>query len=423
MPKNKISVHAITLLITLSLACKLTGGEPRATPPEILADTFFSGCAYLDNNQNGEMDADDTPLSALTFTVTLAGGGGFGSQTNETGCATVTVPGGASEDFYPLWLEMVPEDAHLYVPIHSAQIVLEYPDTKAAFLFAASDSNTPSTDIPNTFDPQKLGTVERKVPYCHVDGRPLPMDVYYPDEAGQAWPVTVYVHGGGWSSGDKTAGAGIRFIEPLRKAGFLVVSVNYRLSPEYQFPAHIEDVKCAIRHLRAQAAVYNLDPDRIGAFGGSAGGHLVSLLGTSDASAELEGSGEYQKYSSRVQAVVDMFGPVDSETLCHPTVIEKVFGVTTCQAEIITTASPLTHISADDPPFLILHGDRDNLLPVSQSEILLEALTEAGVPASLIVIENAGHGFHRPDGDFNPDMDAILQIVVDFFTQHLSTDS
>jgi len=274
------------------------------------------------------------------------------------------------------------------------------------------------------FDPANLGKTFENITYCTANGEALLMDIYYPEEIDGPWPVTVYVHGGGWVSGDKSKGAGYRMVEPLRKQGYLVVSINYRLSPEYQFPAHIEDVKCGIRHLRANASFYNLDPERIGAFGGSAGGHLVALLGTSDVSSGLEGSEEYQEYSSRVQAVVDLFGPTDDDAFCIPQKIETVFGAEACEDEIISIASPMTYISADDPPFLIFHGDQDDVVPISQSERLHEALTAGGVPSTFITVENAGHGFSRAgDGEFNPSMRNILQMVLDFFDEHLKTNT
>ncbi len=273
------------------------------------------------------------------------------------------------------------------------------------------------------FDTSKLGTTEKDITYCTANGESLLMDVYYPDDLDGPWPATMYVHGGGWVGGDKSGGAGQRLIEPLRRQGFLVTSINYRLSPDHQFPAHIEDVKCAVRYLRANAATYNLDPERIGAFGGSAGGHLVALLGTSDPSAGLEGSGEHLEYSSRVQAVVDLFGPTDSLAFCIPSKLEPVFGASSCDAEIITNASPITHINQDDPPFLILHGDKDNVVPLSQSEILHEALISAGLESTLVVVENAGHGFSRVgDGELNPDLRTISKMVIDFFDQHLITN-
>ena len=138
------------------------------------------------------------------------------------------------------------------------------------------------------------------VTYCSPDGLPQKMDIYFP-KSGGPWPVFLYVHGGGWDKGDKAEGAGWNY---LNDKGYLVVSVNYRLAAyNIKFPAMIEDVKCAVRYLRAHALEYNLNPDRIGALGASAGGHLVALLGTSDKSAGWD-VGEYLDQSSRVQAVI-----------------------------------------------------------------------------------------------------------------------
>ncbi len=267
----------------------------------------------------------------------------------------------------------------------------------------------------NEFDSSKLGTVENDVKYCTMDGVELKMDVYYPSENSGRFAVTMYVHGGGWSSGDKSKGAGGLEIPELQKAGFLVVSVNYRLAPEYQFPAMIEDVKCAVRYLRAHANEYNLDPNRIGVFGGSAGGHLVSMLGTTDESAGFD-VGEYLDRSSRVQAVVDMFGPADltvdfeggGET------VRRAFGDFD-----FALASPVTYVTADDPPFLILHGEEDSLVPIEQSEELLAKLQAAGVPAELVPVANAGHGFKPVGGEISPSREEISQMIVSFFEERL----
>ena len=265
------------------------------------------------------------------------------------------------------------------------------------------------------FDSSKLGTVEKDITYCTVEGVELKMDVYYPSENNGRFAVTMYVHGGGWSSGDKAQGAGATEIPALQKAGFLVVSVNYRLAPEYVFPAMIEDVKCAVRSLRAHADEYNLDPDRIGVWGGSAGGHLVNLLGTTDESAGFD-VGEYLEYSSRVQAVVDMFGPADLTVQFQGGYesARRVFGDFDA-----ALASPVTYVTADAPPFLILHGEKDTLVPIEQSEILLAALQSVGVPAELVPVKNAGHSFKPDGGQISPSRKEIAQLVVAFFEEKL----
>ena len=204
------------------------------------------------------------------------------------------------------------------------------------------------------------------------------MDIRYPRSTDGRWPVAMYVHGGGWTGGDEKGGTGAEDISGLQKAGFLVVSVNYRLAPEYKFPAMIEDVKCAVRFLRARAAEYNLDPDHIGAWGSSAGGHLVALLGLADESAGWDVD-EYLEYSSRVQAVVDMFGPADLTVPFsggYDNLKDTVFG-----GFDAALASPVTYATPGDPPFLILHGDKDELVPITQSETLLARLQAERHPA------------------------------------------
>jgi len=146
-----------------------------------------------------------------------------------------------------------------------------------------------SEPTPLPTEPSKLVSVEYDITYANVSGVALKMDIYYPEVANGPVPAVVYVHGGGWIGGDKADGIGMMIIPALVARGYLVAAVNYRLAPQYRFPAQIEDVKCAIRYLRAKADTYRIDPTRVGAFGSSAGGHLVALLSTSDPSAGLEG--------------------------------------------------------------------------------------------------------------------------------------
>ena len=256
------------------------------------------------------------------------------------------------------------------------------------------------------------------VTYCTVNGVELKMDVYFPLIQNGPVPAVVYVHGGGWSQGDKRSSVGNSEAFLLTDAGFVVFAVNYRLAPEYRFPAMIEDVKCAIRSIRAHSAEYNIDQNRIGAFGASAGGHLVSLLGTSDINAGFD-MGEYLEYSSRVQAVVDIFGPADL-TLQNfsDEQIQNARQVFT--ADQLMPASPVTYISPDDPPFLILHGDRDEVVPLEQSQVLYDALTSGGVSADFVIVQNAGHGFQSDaDVPIQPTYQQISQLIVEFFEGQL----
>ncbi len=263
---------------------------------------------------------------------------------------------------------------------------------------------------------------ERDVIYGKAGDVGLKMDLYFPKKTDGKLPVTVYVHGGGWQSGDKASGVGVMAIGELVQRGYLVASVNYRLAPAYKFPAQIEDVKCAIRFLRAHASDYHLDSQRIGVWGGSAGGHLVALLGTSDEKASLEGTGGWPNQSSRVQAVVDMFGPSDLTVESgggHTRISEAVFGATSSKDEVLKRASPITYVTNDDPPFLILHGDQDRLVPLSQSEKLHQLLKAAGVSSKLVVVKNAGHSFMPAGGTPQPNRIELTHIIADFFDEKL----
>lgn len=241
------------------------------------------------------------------------------------------------------------------------------------------------------------------------------MDVYFPDAAGP-WPVLVYVHGGAWMHGDKSEPMISLFARGMAGQGYLVVSINYRLYPEATFPAMIQDVKCAIRSLRANAAQYNLDPNRIGALGVSAGGHLVSLLGTTDASAGWD-VGEYLDQSSRVQAVIAMAGVMDLSRSFPNTDIEAMKRIGFGEYNVVE-ASPISHVTADSPPFLLIHGDRDEVVPVEQSQLMYERLLQENVPAQLVIVQNARHSFTAPGGT-TPTVAEINQTMLDFLARHL----
>jgi acetyl esterase/lipase len=250
-----------------------------------------------------------------------------------------------------------------------------------------------------------------------MDDAPQKMDIYYPASGGP-WPALVYVHGGSWVEGDKAEGEGWRY---LNDQGFLVVSVNYRLTfGTTKFPVMIEDVKCAVRYLRAHAAEYNLDVSHIGALGASAGGHLVALLGTSDPSAGWE-VGEYLDQSSRVQAVVAISGFYDFTIKISSGINTYIFYAMGDLAGKPTgktiAASPVTYITADDPPFLIIHGDNDGVAPVEQSTVLNERLQAAGVPSELIIVQHGSHSLS--EADIVPTSEEISQSILDFLVNNL----
>ena len=275
----------------------------------------------------------------------------------------------------------------------------------------ASPSQTPTaTSVPFTL----YGEALTDVSYCAAGASLQKLDLYFPDSGGP-WPVLAYVHGGSWMHGDKAEA--IMFADRMTAQGYLVASINYRLYPEGKFPNMIEDVKCAIRFLRAHAGEYNLNPNRIAAIGPSAGGHLVSLLGTSDINAGWD-VGEYLEQSSRVQAVVAM-APVTDLTRSFPNAdIEAMRGVGFGEDNIVQ-ASPVTHVTPDDPPFLLIHGERDELVPYEQSQLLYDRLMQVNVPAQLVTVQRGGHSLTAPDGSATPTFDEINQIIVNFLAQHL----
>jgi len=248
--------------------------------------------------------------------------------------------------------------------------------------------------------------------------RALKLDLYLP--AAQApVPVVVWVHGGGWQGGDKAIASGHAALRQMAR-GYAVASLEYRLSGETAFPAQIEDCKAAVRWLRAQAPTYGLDPQRIAAWGSSAGGHLVALLGTSAGVAALEsGAQGSQGQSSAVQAVVDWYGPVDflqmdPSHLAADSPESRLLGctVTACR-DRVALANPITYIDPLDPPFFIQHGSADGTVNPLQSELLHRALTAAGVPSTHVVLPGAGHGgaaFSEP---------ANLALIEAFLDRHL----
>jgi acetyl esterase/lipase len=265
-------------------------------------------------------------------------------------------------------------------------------------------------------------TTYEAIEYAAPAGETLLMDLRVPDGRGPH-PVILYLHSGAWIAGDRAAGAAGR----QAARGYAVASIDYRLAPEHIWPAQIEDAKAAVRWLRANAARFDLDPDRIGVFGASAGGHIASILGTSGGVAALEGVelGNPQ-FSSRVNVVVDFYGPTDLLKLeeqklpCIPLDANDprmppslLMGCPIQQCrEKTATANPITYISKDDPPFLIVHGMRDCLVPWRQSVILHEALEDAGLDSRLILIPNGEHGgraFNGYEKNVDDFLDAYLR--------------
>ncbi len=248
------------------------------------------------------------------------------------------------------------------------------------------------------------------------------LDLYLPAEAGQPRPVVVFIHGGGWERGN-----GAKDYPPvlfLVGRGYAVASINYRLSDDAPFPAQLRDCKAAVRWLRGKAASYNLDPDRIGAWGVSAGGHLAALLGATGHVKESRlGDPRYFNKSSAVQAVCDWCGPTDLERCAlvggyTERVVRKLLdNPRVNRRELADEANPNIQVKrtqlppgASFPPFLIVHGDRDDVVPLEQSELLRDALAARGAQVELRTVPSADHKIGLRDQ---------IELVTAFFDRHL----
>jgi acetyl esterase/lipase len=244
-----------------------------------------------------------------------------------------------------------------------------------------------------------------------MDGVSLKTDVYFPrNETGI---LLIHIHGGGWRMGSKNSGTGFVDFPALLNAGYTLASIDYRLVPEYKIPDIISDVKCAVRYFRAHATEYEIDPELIGVWGTSAGGHLVSMLGTADESDGFD-VGEHLEVSSRVQAVVDLFGPANLEAYRDN---REALGENDPAGPSLAAISPVTYITPDDPPFLILQGDLDTTVPPDQSQEFYDKLTAAGVDAQLVMVKGGGHGLNEPDQV--PTRVELTQMIIEFFDAKL----
>jgi acetyl esterase/lipase len=258
--------------------------------------------------------------------------------------------------------------------------------------------------------------LDRDIVFTTINGQELKLDIAYPKDTGKTRPAIVYIHGGGFEMGDKPTDQAVFF----SKNGFVGIAIQYRLSSVAKFPAAVHDCKTAIRWVRANAKRYGVDPDRIGVIGESAGGYLVAMMGTSGGDSYLEGDGPYREYSSKVQAVVDLFGPIDFGSMKDaPTgPVAKFLGKTAEEApELVKKANPITYVDAGDPPTLMIHGEKDDLVPLQQSELLYAALNKAGVHAKVAGVKNAGHGFSAsPQGTvISPTLKEIEEMEVQWF--------
>lgn len=271
----------------------------------------------------------------------------------------------------------------------------------SAFTVGAASADSPVQKGPAK--KQKRNTlpadvsVEADVTYRVTDRGPLKLDIYRPTEFEGRLPTIVFVHGGGWKGGDKRSA--VRTAAWIVPDGYAVVSINYRLLDVAQWPAQINDCYAAVRWVRDHADEYRLDPDRVAAWGTSAGGHLVALMGTRPCP-------DRETTSSRVQAVCDWFGPADLLTMPPNMVsdtrtfeqVSRSNGARLLGAPVPTIperakdASALYHVSADDAPTLIMHGSQDPGVPLDQSKRLAAAFAEVGVDHRFFIVKGAGHG-------------------------------
>ena len=247
-------------------------------------------------------------------------------------------------------------------------------------------------------------SIEANVVYGMYSGLALLMDIHRPERP-NGYGV-IHISGSGWSAplgldAKPLKESGHVKIEggPLVAAGYTVFSINHRAAPRFQYPAAVEDAQRAVRFIRHHARDYGINPDRIGGIGGSSGGHLVSMLGVLDGRGDPDDESPVNRESARVQCVVARATPstfLEGGRSGPSNFLGVSIGKDTHPQSIeyrrAAAASPVTHVSADSPPFLLLHGDQDEAVPFERSERLAEALRKAGVEVKLIRIPDAGHG-------------------------------
>jgi acetyl esterase/lipase len=251
------------------------------------------------------------------------------------------------------------------------------------------------------------------IPYAATNNKRQRLDLYLPKDraAGKKLPVLVFVHGGAWLGGDKSQARG-PLLPHVREGLCAGISIGYRLSSEAIWPAQIHDCKAAIRWIKANAEAYGLDPDRIVVQGSSAGGHLVAVLGASAGVPEMDGDlGPHVKENTRVAGVIDLFGPTDVSQMDAQRLPggQKHDGAGSPESKLlgapvqsvpdkVKSANPITYVDPKDPPFLIIHGDKDPLVPHGQSVLLVDSLKKAAVPCGFYTVPGGGHGgFKDPE--------------------------
>jgi acetyl esterase/lipase len=272
--------------------------------------------------------------------------------------------------------------------------------------YALGDEPKPAKAEEGVLVPTGVGYLP-DVTFCTFDDKTtLEMDLAFPSRGAGPFPALVFLHGGGWVLGDRKNMT--PYLITAAKSGYVAVAVSYRLAPKHPYPAAIQDAKCAVRFLRANADRYRIDKDRIGAFGFSAGGNLACMLGSTNAKA-FEVSGDNPTECDRVQAVASFYGIADVAELHRSCINREVspanawllsasmtrYLQTTCEKDKARYdgASPASRVNKDTPPTILVHGDADTLIPISQSRLYADKLKQSGIDVRLLEVKGADHNF------------------------------
>ena len=270
--------------------------------------------------------------------------------------------------------------------------------------------------------------IETDLVYATVDGIDLEYDIARPVEGEGPFPLIVCIHAGGWHLGDKKSYTK-RYLQKLAARGYVAATVNYRMAPDYHWPAQIEDVQRALRHFRSRAPELNIDPNRVGAVGADAGGHLALMLGLLGAKEEKDTPPER---SLRIQAVVNCFGGTDLREeievsawvqtqllIAFGKKLDKLFddfvGSDDRSGQAYADASPITHVTPDAPPILSIYGSKDPIVDEAQPKAFHDALSKAGVEEELMIIEGAAHHLDS----LNKNDDEADKRMFEFLDRHL----
>ena len=270
--------------------------------------------------------------------------------------------------------------------------------------------------------------VEKNIVVGTYSGLALLMDVHYPENpngygiihiAGSAWGRPLAYNAPLLSQSRQVELYG----KPLVEHGYTVFSLNHRAIPRFQFPSQLNDVQRAVRFIRFHADTFKINPDRIGAVGGSSGGHLVSLLGVLDSDGNPDDPDPVNRVSAKVQTVVARAAPVDLALRIEDADVALLIGAVSTtenrnsqESQLYWAASPINFVSSDDPPFLLLHGDKDNVVPFEQGELMRDALSDVGVKTHLFVIPGGGHGATFRGAQNPPD---YITAMINWFDHHL----